>query len=297
MSSFEHLVSEQSACDRLDRYACRVAGFFASTAQAYLAAKKGTLRLNDEQVSPGRRVKVGDLVTSTTLHGPARRVFELPLEVVFEDQHMAVVDKPPGLLVSGPRHRTVERALPFNLAPSTEADVLSTPRPVHRLDVPTGGLLMVAKTSSAAAALGQMLSERRIEKRYRALVVGRLEGSGRAEGPVAELRAASRYRVVEHTRSLHCGWVSTVDLWPETGRTHQLRRHMADLGHPILGDDRYGQEGAIFRRCGLFLRSVALRFEHPHDGVPVALSVDEPLKYASYRRREARRWSRAHEAP
>ena len=146
-----HSVPEGTTPDRLDRYASRVARFFASTSQAYLAAKKGLLQLNGEVVSPGRRVHPGDTLTSTIIHGPPRRVFTHPLQVLLEDAHLAVIDKPAGLLVNGNRHRTIERALPFNLLPSDEPDALSTPRPVHRLDVPTGGLLLVAKTALAAA--------------------------------------------------------------------------------------------------------------------------------------------------
>ncbi|MDP6934033.1 MAG: RluA family pseudouridine synthase [Myxococcota bacterium] len=290
-----HRVPDGTPSDRLDRYASGVAELFASTSQAHQAARKGTLQLNGEVVSPGRRVHPGDVLTSDFVHGPPRRVFAHPLSVLLEDEFLAVIDKPAGLLVNGNRHRTVERALPFNLTPSDQPDALSTPRPVHRLDVPTGGLLLVAKTASAAAGLGRQLEDRTVHKRYRALVVGRLVGADRIDVPVEGRSASSRYAAVEHTRSLHCSWVTTVDLWPETGRTHQLRRHLAELGHPVLGDPLYSDEATVLRRCGLFLRAVALRFSHPSTGEDVALSVPEPHKFGSFRTREARRWNRVHE--
>ena len=287
-----HEVPEGAPAERLDRYASRAAGFFASTAQAHRAAKKGDLRLNDEVVSPDWRVKPGDVLSVAALHGAPRRVYELPLAVVFEDGHLAVVEKPAGVLVNGNRHRTVERALPFNLTPSDQPDALTLPRPVHRLDVPTAGLLLVAKTSAAAADLGRQLAERQVQKRYRAVVEGILEGEGRVDSPLDGRSAATRYAVVCNTRAVRSDWVTTVDLWPETGRTHQLRRHMAELGHPILGDATYGVEGAVLRRSGLFLRAVALRFTHPHTGAVVDLSIPEPPRFESYRRREALRWAR-----
>ena len=292
MQPHTHRVPPGTPPERLDRYAARHAEFFASTAQAHRAAKKGLLRLNDDVVSPGRRVRAGDTLTTPAIHGPPRRVFEHPLAVHYEDESLAVVEKPPGLLVNGNRHRTLERALPFNLVPTEAADALVIPRPVHRLDVPTGGLVLVAKTAGAVAALGRMLAEGQVEKRYRALVVGALKREGRIEDAIDGRAAASRYAAVTQTRSLHCDWLTTVDLWPETGRTHQLRRHLAGCGHPILGDAIYGRPGSVLRRSGLFLRAVSLRFSHPITGVAVAVEIPEAPKFAARRTRETRRWAR-----
>ncbi len=292
----EHLVPEGSEPQRLDRYALGVLPGLATVTQAYNAAKRGELTVDGVQREPCHRVRPGELLRYTGPPRPPPPVYRLSLQVPFEDQHLAVVVKPPGIAVSGNQHRTLEHSLQPHLRASHQPDALSWPRPVHRLDFRTGGLVLVAKTAAARAALGHALEQRRVEKRYRALLLGRLEGQGRVDLPVDGRRAESRYRVLRHSRSPRTGWLSTVDLWPLTGRTHQLRQHARHLGHPVLGDEIYGQAGSILRGAGLFLWAVELRLEHPISGQPVQVEIPEPAKFESHRLREDRRWARLREA-
>ena len=163
-------------------------------------------------------------------------IFHLDLEVVWQDQWMAIVVKPPGIPVSGNCYRSVEKALPINISPSNVLDVLIAPRPVHRLDVPTGGLLLVAKSSQALINLSRQLQERAVRKRYRAIVTGRLEGENIITDLVDGRKAETVYRPIAYSRSLRTDWITTVDLIPKSGRTHQLRKHLSGIGHPIVGD-------------------------------------------------------------
>lgn len=290
-----HTVPEGAPSLRLDHYAARVLERLISPSQAYKALKSGELLLNGQRCEPSRRVRPGDQIE---LWGGGRRpppVWERSLEIVFQDDDLAVVHKPAGPWVNGNRHHTVENALPFNLSPSTAPDALAIPRPVHRLDARTGGLLLVARSATAAVELGRQFEEREVHKRYRALLIGRLEGEGVIDQDIEGRPSQTRYRAIEHTRSLKPGWVTTLDAWPLTGRTHQIRRHMASLGHPVLGDEEYGIEGLVLFGQGLFLWAVEIRFRHPRSGLELNFEVPEPAKFLSHRLREDRRWRRVQE--
>ncbi len=292
------VVREEDVPERLDRLATKGLAAFPTRASARKAAKRGELAVDGEISEPSRWVPAGSVIA--WLEPEAHRIPVLPIAVpvVYEDACMAVVHKPSGLATSGALPRTLERTLPHNLSPSSLPDALRRPRPVHRLDAPTAGLVVVAKTRTAHAALGHAFQRREVHKRYRAVLVGRLEGEGRVELPVEGRAAESDYRAIGHGRSLRSGWITRVDLWPRTGRTHQLRRHMAHLGVPILGDGAYGIDGWILKGKGVFLFALELRLAHPTSGAPLHLQIPEPAKVASLFAREARRWRRHHpEAP
>ncbi|GLI67115.1 hypothetical protein VaNZ11_011323 [Volvox africanus] len=208
------------------------------------------------------------------------------LPVVYEDEHMAVVIKPPGIATQGSGSETVHGRLKYCLRPTTLVGALNRPQQVHRLDASTGGLLMVAKTHHALRVLTADLRHRRISKRYCALVNGELYGSGTINTPLSGKSCLTSFRVVRTALASATAMVpvtsfttaaiangalavppatgcssasaaaviasantansgrqqrtlSKVLLWPHTGRTHQLRKHMAYLGTPILGDPRY----------------------------------------------------------
>jgi len=253
--------------------------------------KAGRLLLDGATVETSRRVHAGQTLTLLSPPEPPP-VYAREIPVVYADPHLAVVNKPAGLVVSGNLAKTLERALPFNLPRTDAPDPLPWPRPVHRLDARTSGLVLIARSLRGQVGLGRALQERRVQKRYLALVTGRLEGEGIVEAPIEGRAARSRWRSVACSRSLHTRWMTAVDLWPETGRTHQLRIHMAALRHPILGDGRYGP-AKVLRSQGLFLTAVALSLTHPVTGEPLAVEVPPPAKFTTFPAREARRWERA----
>jgi 23S rRNA pseudouridine1911/1915/1917 synthase len=274
---------------RLDRFVLKSFEQMPTRAFARKAIKRGEVSLNGALVESGRFLKVGDEVELLASRRTPQR-YEMDLKVLFEDDHMAVVDKPAGIETSGAKLRVLEHGLLGNLVPSPRIDALPQPRVAHRLDYQTQGLVLCGKTASAHARLGRSFQAREVFKRYRAIVGGRIEGDGQVDIPLDGRSALTRWRATEHTRSLHIGWQTSVDLWPETGRTHQLRRHMASLGHPILGDALYTKE-KLLRGQGLFLCAIALRFPHPVTGEEMTVERDEPHRFVSFRRRETRRWS------
>jgi len=291
----ETLLVAESTGTRIDRFCFDNFVAFTSKNQARKALKRGELLLNGEVVETSRLVKVGDEIRFLGENLPQpKEPYRMDLNVPFEDDHMAIVEKPSGIVVSGNRFRTLQNTLPGNLKDSLQQDKMPFPRPVHRLDAPTSGLVVVAKTRSAMALLGQLFETRRIKKRYVAVLIGRLEGNGTVDLKIEGRDAVSHWRVLSHTRCLKSEWLSTVELSPITGRTHQLRIHMAHIGHPILGDGLYGKEGLILKHKGVFLRAKSLEFTHPITEGLVSVDIGEPSKFESLRQREERRWAKYH---
>lgn len=254
------------------------------------AIKRGALLLDGNRTSTGTWVQPGQRIDLVRIEETPPAVFPMDLPVHFEDDFIAVVYKPAGLVTSGNQYKTLENALAFNLLPSAAADALAWARPVHRLDRATSGLVLIAKSWAARVALGQALEQKAIHKRYRTVVMGLMPESGSVETPIEEKAALSEFERVRTVRSGRNGHLSLVNLFPRTGRTHQLRIHMAGLGNPILGDPLYGPEGAILRGKGMFLSAVELRFAHPVTGKPMAVQVEQPAKFDHFMEGEERRW-------
>mmetsp|Transcript_28906 Transcript_28906/g.53111 ORF Transcript_28906/g.53111 Transcript_28906/m.53111 type:complete len:558 (-) Transcript_28906:360-2033(-) len=193
---------------------------------------------------------------------------DLGLEVVYEDDHMGVVIKPQGLPTQGKGGRSAQGLLlarmPSNkrqktndklhhsspsdhkiesprrgLTPSNLPGRMAKPTTAHRLDAPTGGLLLCGKTKAAVASLCGLMRQRCVTKRYSALLKGRLDGSGFVSLPLRGQPSVSRFEAIKSYNSFTFGTLTLVSLWPLTGRYHQLRKHCAFLGRPILGDERY----------------------------------------------------------
>ena len=197
------------------------------------------------------------------------------LEVIYQDNHLAVVNKPQGIAVMGDTPSLCRSDVFMPLAGPTEdsrhgasLSYLRKPVPVHRLDAATGGLLVLAKTKDAERQLKACFASRVCQKQYRALIWGRLEPfEGCVEIPMdGNKPAVTRYQVHQYHRTVleqkGNGWVTVVNLYPETGRKHQLRKHMKSLGHPIWGDKRYG---GFLDDCDMFVRG-----KTACDGAPTA---------------------------
>ena len=214
----------------------------------------------------------------------------MDIKIVFEDEHLAVINKPAGIVVSGNKFRTIENALLHNLQTSSQPDALTSPRPVHRLDALTSGLLLIAKTRSVRRILGEMLSSKNISKLYRTIVIGKTPEKGSVNSPVNGQQAITEYSLLKNVHSLKCGWISFLELKPLTGRTHQLRIHLSGLGFPILGDKLYGQKETLFLGKGLFLSAVGLKFQHPVTKKILELCIKEPNKFRIHLEREERRY-------
>nr|WP_246205968.1 RluA family pseudouridine synthase [Fulvivirga aurantia] len=202
------------------------------------------------------------------------KTYELKVPVVFEDDYLAIVNKPAGLTTSGNSFKTLENTLAFNLEPGNQPDAYQQPKPIHRLDHATSGLVIVAKTKAVRVALGKALQEGQISKFYKAIVSGDTPSHGEIHTPIEGQKAHTTYKKV---KSRSDKLYTLLELSPITGRTHQLRIHCAEEGFPIVGDKLYG--GVIGPGKGLFLCAYRIGFQHPVTGAAIDAHIDLPQKF------------------
>ncbi len=283
------IITEVKQDERLDNLALRLFPELSSRSRAKRLIKKGVITYNGEQVSPALYPELGALVE---LHSAeALPSWKLELEVSYQDEHLAVVYKPPGILTSGNSPRTIRRALGYNLPPPSTVDALLQPEPVHRLDRRAQGLLLVARTTHARKALGSLLEDREIQKWYRAVVTGRVEQPGSSSLPIEGKSARTSWIPLRWSRSIENEWLTEVRVRLETGRRHQIRRHLAAEGHPLLGEDIY-IEGKRLRSKGLFLMAEQLTFKHPMTQEELTIKGSPPKKFHAFPERQEQRWIR-----
>ena len=254
------------------------------------AIKKGQVFVNKIPGSTAIILSVGDEVTWSKPVKDHQRILPLELEVVYEDDYLAVINKPAGIVVSGNRFRCIENALPGNLKPSGQPDAMPAPLAIHRLDGLTAGLLITAKTYCAHRRLSAQMQNKAIHKEYTALAMGEPAHQGEWSSSIDGKVALTRYEVVESWPSLRSGRLSLLKLFPATGRTHQLRIHLSQAGFPILGDALYGKEGQVLKHKGMFLCATGLKFSHPVSDGLLELSIEAPPKFRSFPAAEQRRF-------
>jgi 23S rRNA pseudouridine1911/1915/1917 synthase len=283
-----------TAFPRLDAWLAAHRSITRSAAQTLLDA--GLVRVNGRLGRAGQRVRDSDVVEvsdppvveATPVEGP-----RVQLDVVYEDGWLAVIDKPAGLVVHpAPGHPsgTVADALrqrgdTWSLAGGPQRAGI-----VHRLDRYTSGLMVVAKTEAAHRALAAQLADRTLGRAYWTLVWGGVtEDTGRIEAPIGrDLRDRKRMAVVEKGRAAvtdfrvveRCPQATMLDVSLRTGRTHQIRVHLAYIGRPIVGDPVYGRRhDAAMGRPALHAR--LLHFRHPADGAEREFEAPLPPDLAS----------------
>lgn len=288
------------AGQRLDRVVALVADV--SRAEAATLLADGAVTVDGAVVQKASlRVAEGATVGVELAAAVARATLDpepdVELEVVREDPAFLIVDKPPGLVVHpGAGHRTGTLAAGLLARYPELAGVGEPDRPglVHRLDRDTSGLLVVARTPEAHTSLVAQLQERTVERRYLALVDGHPDAPhGMVDAPIGrsprhptrmEVRAdgreaRTRYEVRE--RFAEPAPVSLVGCKLETGRTHQIRVHMAAIGHPVVGDDRYRGATRLVECTRSFLHAGRLGFAHPVTGEPVEQTSPLPADLAA----------------
>lgn len=289
-----HIVPIVEISQRLSDYLCGVFKQLPSRKSVKTAIKKGAVYVDGKKGHTGDWVKSYQKIELIDLDKAPSKVLKMPMEILYEDAYLAVVFKPAGIPVSGNQFRTVENALLYNIQPSAEPDGLKQPRAAHRLDAPTSGLLLIAKTKGARINLGAQFEAKIIQKRYQAIVIGKPPQKGTIAFPIGGKASLSTYECLQTVDSLKSGQLSLLNLYPETGRTHQLRIHLSTFGFPILGDALYGTEGLILKHKGLFLTAIELNFKHPISGGEQTIVLSTPYKYEALLKREQGRFDRYH---
>jgi len=219
-----------------------------------------------------------EIVFTVPPQAPPSKKLIFPLDVLFEDEHLAVVRKPAGILVSGNGFMTIANALPQNIQNSSLPDACR-PQPAHRLDYATTGVLLVGKTASSIRALNKLFEEKRIEKVYYAIAIGVMLEEGTIATDIDNKESKSFFSVVQAVASPRFTKLNLVRLTPFTGRRHQLRKHLSSIGHPILGDKDYGQEGLVLSGKGLYLHAYSISFMHPLTREKIQITADLPKRF------------------
>ncbi len=207
-----------------------------------------------------------------------KKEFHFPLEVLFEDDYLAIIYKPAGILVSGNSFATIDNALSQNLKKSSQTDAVR-PRPVHRLDYPTSGLLLIGKTNASIIALNKLFENKEIQKTYHAITIGKMGHEGSIDSLIDTKKAFTTYKTLKSIKSGRFVFLNLVKLKPKTGRKHQLRKHLLTIKNPILGDKEHFIEGLVLKGKGLYLHASTLKFTHPYTKETIHITKELPKKF------------------
>lgn len=282
MKKVQFGISEQEAGIRLDK---TLAGRFEELSRSYLQKlfKEGLILVNQRPVKGSFQPAVGDQVEFEPPPPKEPEVLPepIPLDILYEDEDVICINKPKGMVVhpaAGHTSQTLVNALLYHCHGSLSGiNGVLRPGIVHRIDMDTTGVLIACKNDQAHRIIAEQLKEHSITRKYRAIVWHNLkEDTGTIDAPLGRnpkdrlkmavtpeggKRAITHYRVLERF-----GTFTYIECCLETGRTHQIRVHMASIGHPLLGDLLYGPKNNPFHTDGQALHAMVLGFHHPKDG-------------------------------
>lgn len=282
-------VCETDGETRIDVFAAGAAGVTRSRAAALVS--EGFVSVNGKTVSKSCKVKKGDTVLITVSDPKEYDIVpeNIPLDIVYEDEDLLVVNKPKGMVVhpaAGNYSGTLVNALMFHCGSSLSGiNGVMRPGIVHRIDKNTSGLLMVAKNDLAHTGLAAQIKAHSFMREYEAVVYGNIkDDEGTVNAPIGRhpikrkqmavvnggREAVTRYKVIERFDGF-----THIRVRLETGRTHQIRVHMAYIGHPVAGDEVYGPKKVITELGGQCLHAKKIGFIHPRTGE--YMEFDSPL--------------------
>lgn len=294
-------VSQDDHETRLDVFVTRRVENLPSRAFVQKLIEQGYVTVNENKEKANHKVESGDDVhvrVPKTLVPPSEAEAEdIPLDIFYEDDAIIVVNKPSGMLVHpavGRFSGTLVNAVLHHSQKLSDVNTSLRPGIVHRLDEDTSGLIVVAKDNLAHARLARQFEKHEIFKKYVALVEGLVSfDEGLIDVPIGRdsrhrdkkavsyedgsREAVTRYRVI---RRFPQSKVTLVALYPKTGRTHQLRVHMKHLGHPMLGDPKYGKPDSFSR---LALHAQSIGFKHPRINKWIEFSCVPPKEFLALR--------------
>ena len=286
------IFTADSSGERLDAYVARVCPELTRSAVQKLIEQEAVTR-NGKKARKNDRLNIGDTIELTIPEPKEVDIVarEMPLDIVYEDEDVVVINKPKGLVVhpaAGHQDDTLVNGLLYALGDDLSG-INGELRPgiVHRIDKDTSGLLAVAKNDLAHTVLASQLKDHSMHRTYEAIVCGSFrEDSGTVNAPIGRhptdrkkmavtmrnsKEAVTHWEVVRRYRGY-----THIRCKLETGRTHQIRVHMAHIGHPILGDTVYGHKKSELGQDSQCLHAGALCFAHPRDGRPVMVFAPLP---------------------
>jgi len=266
---------------RFQEYGIAVFSTITTKSALKKAIKKGSITINAEEASTATYIQGGEKIVFTPFISETKeKTLDFNLKVVFEDDFLAIIEKPAGIIVSGNKFKSIVNALPTNLKPSTQDDALLAPQPAHRLDFATSGLLVVGKTKGALLGLNALFKNKEIDKTYHAVTIGRMtQKEGMIAAPIDAKTSKSEYKILATEISERFQYLNLVQLVPKTGRRHQLRKHMLFIGNPILGDATYCEPEQLLKGKGLYLHASNISFLHPITQKEIAASLPLPKKF------------------
>lgn len=300
---FSIRVTEKDQGKRLDQFLSET-DLNLSRSQAKILIEKNHIFLNQRLTKPSARLKAGNVVSGTLpkLKPLPLKPEPIPLAILYEDSSIIVVDKPPGMVVHpapGNPSGTLVNALLYHCKDLAGINGILRPGIVHRLDKDTSGVMVVAKDDEAYHHLTRQFKNRMVEKVYLAIAYGKFDkeegliNSAIGRHPSERKRmstrtkkgkvAITRWKVVERLDSF-----TLLKIFPQTGRTHQIRVHLSSMGHPILGDPLYGRRrkpgtihDPVLRECAKrmdrqALHALQLGFNHPRTGERIQLIAPIP---------------------
>jgi len=303
-------VSTEQAGTRLDLYlATSLPDLSRVRAQALI--QSGSVQVDGKVVKSSHKVRAGESVRVVIARKepPSFMPERIPLDIIFEDEHIIIVNKPSGMVVHpapGVKSGTLVNALLAHTHALAETDAVERPGIVHRLDKNTSGLLIVAKTEQAHRSLTASISQRAVKREYRALVYGNFtESAGTIDAPIGRSASDRKKMAVIGVRSREAKTYFTVrESFPNithlgvrlsTGRTHQIRVHMAYIGHCVVGDATYGVRlkrfheqmalpvvEAIRNLKSHMLHAETLEFAHPISGERLTFSAPLPEEFSDF---------------
>lgn len=291
----EITVPEENNLDRIDKFLSASLELDLSRSYIQKLIRGGDIRVNGSVIKQNYKVKTDDEI-AVTVPEPEPLDLEpenIPLDIVYRDQSIIVINKQPGLVVHpgpGNWNRTLVNGLLYHVRDLSSIGGVARPGIVHRLDKDTAGLMVVARDDASHAFLTGEFSGRRVRKKYAALVVGK----PRKDHEVID-RPIGRHRKYRHKMCVdekgreavteitvkkvfngRLGVFTLLDIDLHTGRTHQIRVHLSSEGIPIVGDPIYSKKWEKYRVPYLLLASVSLEFAHPADGCIMTFTADYP---------------------
>lgn len=283
-------ITENQAGERIDRFLSDSQDLTRSFLQKIL--KEGEVIVNGKSVKSNYKLRKGDRIEFEIPEAvePDIVAEDIPLSILYEDADVLVVDKPKGMVVhpaAGHYSRTLVNAVMYHCKGELSGiNGVLRPGIVHRIDRDTTGSIIICKNDMAHNEIARQLKEHSINRRYRAIVTGVLKDEeGTIEGAIGRDKkdrkkmaitadgkpAVTHYRVLQ--RFKHYTYVECV---LETGRTHQIRVHMASIGHPLLGDEVYGRRSDKYKCEGQCLHAMTLGFHHPRTGEYIEVNAPLP---------------------